>query len=137
MKRTASAVWQGSGKDGKGTLSTQSKVLDQTPYAYGSRFEDGAGSNPEELIAAAHAGCFTMQLSFNIDKAGYTAGRLSTDCVITLEEGSITESKLTLRAEVPEMPQDKFDEAVAHAEKNCPVSKLLDTHISVTASLNA
>ena len=137
MKRNATAVWQGTGKEGKGNLTSQSGILSNTQYSYKSRFEDGTGTNPEELIAAAHAGCFTMKLSFNIDAAGFTAEELVTKCDITLEEGKITGSHLTLNAKIPGISRQKFDEAVADAEKNCPVSKLLNTTITVDASLNA
>lgn len=138
MKRNATAIWQGSGKDGKGNLTTQSTTLNQTQYYYTSRFEEGVGTNPEELIAAAHAGCFTMALSFNIDKAGFKAENLETKCVINLDpkEGKITESVLTLNATVPGLSKEKFDELVADAEKNCPISKLLNTEIKVEATLN-
>lgn len=138
MKRNATAIWQGSGKDGKGNLTTQSTTLNQTQYSYTSRFEEGVGTNPEELIAAAHAGCFTMALSFNIDKAGFKAENLETKCVINLDpkEGKITESVLTLNATVPGLSKEKFDELVADAEKNCPISKLLNTEIKVEATLN-
>lgn len=136
MKRNATAVWQGSGKDGKGNLTSQSGTLSNTQYSYKSRFEEGTGTNPEELIAAAHAGCFTMKLSFNIDAAGFTADELSTKCDITLEEGKITSSHLTLTAKIPGISQQAFDEAVADAEKNCPISQLLDTKISVEATLS-
>ncbi|UJF29939.1 OsmC family protein [Kaistella sp. 97-N-M2] len=138
MKRNATAIWQGSGKDGKGNLTTQSTTLNQTQYSYNSRFEEGVGTNPEELIAAAHAGCFTMALSFNIDKAGFKAENLETKCVINLDpkEGKITESVLTLNATVPGLSNEKFDELVADAEKNCPISKLLNTEIRVEATLN-
>lgn len=138
MKRNATAIWQGSGKDGKGNLTTQSTTLNQTQYSYTSRFEEGVGTNPEELIAAAHAGCFTMALSFSIDKAGFKAENLETKCVINLDpkEGKITESVLTLNATVPGLSKEKFDELVADAEKNCPISKLLNTEIRVEATLN-
>lgn len=138
MKRNATAIWQGSGKDGKGNLTTQSTTLNQTQYSYKSRFEEGVGTNPEELIAAAHAGCFTMALSFNIDKEGFKAENLETKCVINLDpkEGKITESVLTLNATVPGLSKEKFDELVADAEKNCPISKLLNTEIRVEATLN-
>lgn len=136
MKRNATAVWQGSGKDGKGNLTSQSGTLSNTQYSFKSRFEEGTGTNPEELIAAAHAGCFTMKLSFNIDAAGFTADELSTKCDITLEEGKITSSHLTLTAKIPGISQQAFDEAVADAEKNCPISQLLDTKISVEATLS-
>lgn len=136
MNRNATAVWLGSGKEGNGNLTTQSKVLDQTQYSFKTRFEDGVGTNPEELVAAAHAGCFTMQLTFNIDGAGFTASAINTKCDITFENGSITKSHLTVNAKVDGISQEKFDEVVAHAEKNCPISKLFNTEISVTATLN-
>lgn len=136
MKRNATAIWQGTGKEGKGTLSTQSGVLSETQYSYKSRFEEGTGTNPEELIAAAHAGCFTMKLSFNIDAAGFKADKLETKCVVDLTDGAIKSSKLTLTAKVEGISQEKFDELVKDAEENCPISKLLDTEISVDATLN-
>lgn len=136
MKRKATAVWQGSGKEGKGHLSTQSTVLNQTQYSFSSRFEEGVGTNPEELIAAAHAGCFTMKLSFNLSGIGMVPESLETSCVITLENGSVTSSELTLNAKVPGITPEQFAEQVADAEKNCPISKLLNTAISVTYQLN-
>lgn len=136
MKRNATAIWQGTGKEGKGTLSVPSNVLKNTPYSFKTRFEEGVlGTNPEELVAAAHAGCFTMKLSFNIDAAGFTADKLETKCEINFENGTITNSHLTVAAQVKGMPKQKFDEAVADAEKNCPISKLLNTKITVSASL--
>jgi len=135
MKRNATAVWQGSGKTGKGVLSAQSGILSNTQYSYNSRFENGPGTNPEELVAAAHAGCFTMKLAFVLDGAGFTATELTTKCDITLGEGAITNSHLTLSAKVPGISQEKFDEAVADAKVNCPISKLLNTEISVEAKL--
>lgn len=137
MKRNATAIWQGSGKEGKGNLTTQSTTLNQTQYSYNSRFEEGVGTNPEELIAAAHAGCFSMALSFKIDEAGFKAENLEAKCVINLDpkEGKITQSMLTLTAKIPEISKEKFDELVADAEKNCPISKLLNTEIKVEASL--
>jgi lipoyl-dependent peroxiredoxin len=137
MKRKGTAVWQGTGKEGKGNLSTQSGVLNQTQYSYKSRFEEGPGTNPDELIAAAHAGCFTMKLSFNLTDAGFTPDKLETTCTITLENGSITSSKLELTADVPGIEKTQFQELVKDAEQNCPVSKLLNTDISVTSTLNA
>ena len=137
MKRNATAVWQGSGKDGKGNLTTQSGTLSSTQYSYKSRFEEGVGTNPEELIAAAHAGCFTMKLSFNIDAAGFKADELTTKCEISLEEGTITSSHLTLTAKIPGISQDQFEAAVKDAEANCPVSKLLKTiKITVDSTLS-
>lgn len=137
MRRKATAVWQGSGKDGKGNLSTQSEALKQMQYSYKSRFEEGTGTNPEELIAAAHSGCFTMKLSFNLDEAGFTADKLETTCTITLENGSITSSHLELSAQVPGIDDTKFQELVQEAKSGCPVSKLLNADISVSAKLNS
>ena len=136
MIRNATAVWQGNGKEGKGTLSTQSTVLDKTQYSYKSRFEDGVGTNPEELIAAAHAGCFTMKLSFVLQAAGFTADQIETRCEITLGDGAITKSHLTVKAKVPGISKEKFDESALDAKANCPVSKLLNTEISMEASLD-
>jgi len=135
MKRNATAVWLGTGKEGKGSLTTQSNVLSNTQYSYKSRFEEGTGTNPEELVAAAHAGCFSMKLSFNVDAAGFKAERLETKCDITLENGSITNSHLTLIAKIDGIDKAKFDELVADAEKNCPISKLLNAKITVSATL--
>ncbi|RFM35238.1 OsmC family protein [Chitinophaga silvisoli] len=135
MKRNASANWQGTGKDGKGTVTTQSTVLNSTPYSYKSRFEDGNGTNPEELIAAAHAGCFTMKLSFLISGAGFTPENLDTKATVTLENGAVTGSHLELRAKVPGLDEAKFAELAEEARTNCPISKLLNTEITLDASL--
>ena len=135
MKRTAKAVWQGTGKEGSGHLSTQSGALKEMGYTWKSRFEDGVGTNPEELVAAAHAGCFNMKLSFNIVAAGFTAEKLESNCEVNLEAGSVIHSHITLNATVPGLDKAKFDELVADAEANCPISKLLDTEIKVTATL--
>ena len=137
MKRNATANWQGSGKEGKGTLTAPSKVLNNTPYSFKTRFEEGVfGTNPEELVAAAHAGCFSMKLSFNIDAAGFTADQIDTKCEVTFEDGAITKSHLTVAAKIKGISKEKFDEAVAEAEKNCPISKSLKATITVSASLN-
>ncbi|MEP6583730.1 MAG: OsmC family protein [Ginsengibacter sp.] len=136
MTRNATAVWQGSGKEGKGTLSTQSTVLDKTQYSYKSRFEDGVGTNPEELIAAAHAGCFTMKLSFVLQEGGFTADEIETKCDITLADGVITKSHLTVKATIPNISKEKFDESAKNAKENCPVSKLLNADISMEATLS-
>ena len=135
MKRNATAVWQGSGKEGKGHLTTQSTVLNQTQYSYNSRFAEGVGTNPEELVAAAHAGCFTMKLSFVLGAAGFTADEIETRCEITLDNGSITESHLHVKAKVPGISADQFNAAVADAKENCPISKLYRTNITHEASL--
>lgn len=136
MKRNATAVWNGTGKEGKGHLTTQSTVLDKTQYSFGSRFENGVGTNPEELIAAAHSGCFTMKLSFNLSGAGYTPDELQTKCEITFEDGKITKSHLILNAKVPNIAEQEFADLVKDAEKNCPISQLLNTEISVEYQLN-
>ncbi|MFH4964096.1 OsmC family protein [Gaetbulibacter sp. M235] len=137
MKRKAEAFWTGTGKDGKGHLTTQSKVLSETQYSFSSRFENGIGTNPEELVAAAHAGCFTMKLAFNLQAKNYTADSLKTTCQITLEEGSITNSHLVLDAKVKGISNEEFEELVKDAEANCPISKLLDTEITVDFTLNS
>src|SRR4051794_5829358 len=112
MVRNATAVWNGSGKEGNGKLSTQSTVLNNTQYSYKSRFEQGPGTNPEELVAAAHAGCFTMKLTFVLGEAGFTPESIETKCEITLDSGAITKSHLTVNAKVPGISKEKFDEAV-------------------------
>jgi osmotically inducible protein OsmC len=135
MKRFANAKWQGTGKEGKGNLSTQSTVLNNTAYSFSSRFEEGIGTNPEELIAAAHSGCFTMKLSFVLNAAGFTAESIETRCDITLTDGSITTSSLTTKAVVPGISAEQFAAAAADAKANCPVSKLLNCDITLEAVL--
>jgi osmotically inducible protein OsmC len=135
MKRSATAVWNGTGKDGNGTVSTQSTVLSKTQYSYKSRFENGTGTNPEELIAAAHAGCFSMKLAFVLNAGGFTPDEIITECVITLGDGAITSSHLVLKAKVPGIDKAKFDAAAADAKANCPISKLLNTDITLDATL--
>lgn len=136
MKRFAIANWQGSGKEGKGLLTTQRTVLNSTPYSYSTRFEENEnGTNPEELLAAAHAGCFTMKLSFNIDAAGFTATNIETKCIINLEEGVISKSHLKVKAKIPGITPEKFEELVINAEANCPVSKALKLDITHEAQL--
>ncbi len=136
MIRNATAVWQGTGKEGHGHLTTQSQVLDKTQYSFNTRFAEGKGTNPEELIAAAHAGCFTMKLSFNLNGAGFVAENIETTCEITFENGSITQSRLILHATINGIDKFKFDELVKDAEINCPISKLLNTKIFVESTLN-
>jgi lipoyl-dependent peroxiredoxin len=137
--RKAKAIWRGTGRTGKGELSSDSGVLEATPYSFKTRFENEKGTNPEELIAAAHAGCFTMALAFQLERAGYTPTELATECAITLEsEGQgfrISRSALTLRAKVPNIDAEAFARVAGDAEKNCPVSKLLKAEISLDASL--
>lgn len=135
MKRNATAVWKGSGKEGHGHLTTQSTVLNQTQYSFSSRFENGVGTNPEELMAAAHAGCFTMKLSFVLNEAGFTADEIDTQCAITLENGAITKSELTVSAKVPGIDAAKFQEYAENAKANCPVSKAYNCEITMSASL--
>ena len=141
MIRKARAVWRGTGKDGNGDLTTDSGVLSTTPYSFKTRFESEPGTNPEELIAAAHAGCFTMQLAFLIQRAGAQAEELSTEAAISLvpdgEGFKIDRSALTLRAKVPGLDQAKFEELARTAEKSCPVSRLLNAEITLDAKLEA
>jgi lipoyl-dependent peroxiredoxin len=141
MDRKASAVWTGGLKDGKGSLSTDSGVLRQTQYSFSTRFENGVGTNPEELLAAAHAGCFTMALSGQLGKAGLTAQKLETTATVTLakdgEGFSITKSHLDLVANIPGADKTKFDAAVKAAETGCPVSKLFKAEITVSARLQS
>ena len=135
MIRNATALWNGSGKEGKGTLTTQSTTLNKTQYSFNTRFADGVGTNPEELVAAAHAGCFTMKLSFVLGEAGFTPESLETKCDITFENGAITKSHLIVSAKVPGIDDEKFQASVKDAEANCPISKLLNTAISSEATL--
>lgn len=135
MERNATAVWNGTGKEGTGHLTTQSNFLNKAPYSFESRFNDGTGTNPEELVAAAHAGCFTMKLSFVLTAAGFTATELETTCTVTLEDGAITSSHLTLKATIPTINKEQFDAAVADAKANCPISKLYNTTITCEALL--
>jgi len=140
MKRSASALWQGNLKNGKGTLSTDSGILNQTNYSFSSRFENGTGTNPEELIAAAHAGCFTMALSAALQGAGFTAERLETKADLTLENlpeksWTITAVHLTTAAKVPGITPEKFAEIAAGAKAGCPVSRVLRAEITLDAKL--
>ncbi len=135
MKRTATAVWNGSGKDGKGKLTTQSGALNNMQYSAKSRFEEGTGTNPEELIAAAHSGCFAMKLGFVLQAAGFTADSLDVSAEVTIDNGTITDSKLVLKAKIPGISPEKFKESAEDARLNCPVSKVLKANISLDASL--
>ena len=135
MKHSAMAQWKGTGKEGMGKLTTQSGVVKNKKYDFRSRFDDGTYTNPEELVAAAHAGCFSMKLSFVLGAAGFTPRKIETTCTITLENGTITESHLEVKAKVPRMKADKFAECADEAKANCPISKLLNTTITMNASL--
>lgn len=139
MKRTGSAVWQGDLKSGKGAVSTQSGILKDTQYSFSTRFENGAGTNPEELIAAAHAGCFTMALSAQLGNAGFKADRLATQATVTLEQvqgnWTITTIDLELDAKVPGIEQARFNELAEDAKKNCPVSRVLNAQMNLKATL--
>ncbi|MBE2230255.1 MAG: OsmC family peroxiredoxin [Chitinophagaceae bacterium] len=135
MKSFATANWKGTGKEGNGTLSSKSKVLDNTSYDFRSRFEDGTYTNPEELVAAAHAGCFSMKLSFVLGASGFTPDSIDTKCTITLENGAITSSHLEVKAVVPGIDAEKFAACAADAKANCPISKLLNTEITMEAAL--
>jgi lipoyl-dependent peroxiredoxin len=141
MKRSASAVWTGDLRNGKGTISTESGVLSATPYSFKTRFEGEKGTNPEELIGAAHAGCFTMALSLELQKAGMTAERIETKADVTLDQKdggfAITAVHLTLRAKIPGADKAAFENAANNAKAGCPVSKLLKADITLDAQLDA
>lgn len=135
MKRFAKAHWEGSGKDGKGTLSTQSTTLNNTQYSYSSRFEEGVGTNPEELIGAAHAGCFSMKLSFVIGAAGLTPDMIDTKATVNLENGAINAIHLEVSAKIPGATEEQFQQFAREAKENCPVSKLFNADITMDAKL--
>jgi osmotically inducible protein OsmC len=142
MIRKANAVWRGTGRDGAGDLTTASGVLSSTPYSYKTRFEDTPGTNPEELLAAAHAGCFTMALAFALQQAGLTAETLRTEAAVSLDPADgggfrISRSALTLRAKIPGIDDAKFQELAKGAEENCPVSKVLNAEITLDAQLES
>jgi osmotically inducible protein OsmC len=139
MDRSASAVWNGSLKEGKGTISSQSGALKAMQYSFGSRFAEGVGTNPEELIAAAHAGCFTMALSAELGKAGFTPDSIETTAVATLDmhdKPTVTKIHLTTKAKVPNIDKTKFDEIAKGAKEGCPISRLLKAaEITLDATL--
>lgn len=141
MQRKASAVWQGGLKDGKGTISTDSKVLSNTQYSFGTRFENGVGTNPEELIGAAHAGCFSMALSGQLGAASLTAKSIKTTATVTMEKTdagfTVTQVHLEVRANVPGASQQAFETAANNAKKGCPISRLLNAKITMDAKLEA
>jgi osmotically inducible protein OsmC len=140
MQRKASAVWQGNLKGGKGTISTASGVLSNTQYSFSTRFEEGIGTNPEELIAAAHASCFSMALSAQLGEAGLTADRIDTTATVTLEKNAVgwevSTSHLDVRAKVPNATEDSFETAANNAKGGCPISRLLNAKITMKASLD-
>jgi len=141
MKRKASAVWQGGLKDGKGTISTDSKVLSNTQYSFSTRFENGVGTNPEELVAAAHAGCFSMALSGQLGGANLVAKSISTTATVTMEKTdagfTVTEVHLEVRAQIPGASQQAFETAANNAKAGCPISRLLKAKITMDAKLEA
>lgn len=133
--RSAKAQWKGSGKEGKGTITTQSTVLQDAQYSFNTRFEDGKGTNPEELIGAAHAGCFSMQLSFLLGEEGYTPTTLDVAAEVAFKDGEIVKVTLNLKGDVPEIGEEAFKKIAQKAKDVCPVSKLLNTKIELNASL--
>ena len=135
MKRNATAVWNGSGKEGTGTMTTKSTAINNAQYSYKSRFEQGVGTNPEELIAAAHAGCFSMKLSFVLGAAGFEPQSIETSSDIDFDNGVLKSSHLTVKAKVPGISPEKFQEAAKEAKENCPVSKALRMDITMDAQL--
>jgi lipoyl-dependent peroxiredoxin len=133
MSKYANAEWQGTGKEGKGRLTTETKALNNAPFTFATRFGEAKdGTNPEELIAAAHAGCFSMKLSFVLNEAGFTADKIETKCDITFGDGAISKSHLTVNAKVPGISKEKFDECAKNAKENCPVSKSLSSNIDIS-----
>ena len=135
MKRKATAVWNGDIKTGAGHITTGSTVLNKTQYSFNSRFADGIGTNPEELLAAAHAGCFTMKLDLDLTQAGYKVESLETQSVVTLDNGKITKSELTLQASVPGISEEQFQVIAKGAEETCPVSQAFSFEIVLNATL--
>jgi osmotically inducible protein OsmC len=135
MKRIANAVWTGSGKEVKGHVTTASTVLNKTQYSFNSRFAEGVGTNPEELIAAAHSGCYAMKLSFILGDAGFTPTELAVNCAINFEDGTLTNSYLTVKGKVPGISKEKFQACAEEAKANCPISKALSIKITLEASL--
>lgn len=135
FNRRASANWKGSGMEGKGTVTTQSNTLNNAQYSYKSRFEEGEGTNPEELVAAAHSGCFAMKLSFLLGDAGFVPDELNVEAKVTFEDGAITQSHLDLKAKVPGITDEVFQKVAAEAKDTCPISKSIKAVISLSASL--
>ncbi|MBT33423.1 MAG: OsmC family peroxiredoxin [Thalassobius sp.] len=133
--RKANANWKGTGMEGKGTISTQSTTLNNTQLSFKTRFEEGVGTNPEELVAAAHSGCFTMQLSFLLSEKGYTPGNLDTEAKLTFEDGTITKIQLELVGQVNGIEEEEFIQIAQKAKEICPISKLLNTEITLTIKL--
>ncbi|MGN7808723.1 OsmC family protein [Flavobacterium sp. 22076] len=134
--RRANANWKGTGMEGKGTISTQSTTLDNAQLSFKTRFEQGVGTNPEELIAAAHSGCFTMQLSFLLSEAGFVPKDLDTTAKVTFEDGTITLIQLELTGKVPGISEEDFQKTAQKAKEICPISKLLNTEITLAVTLN-
>lgn len=134
--RRANANWKGTGMEGKGTISTQSTTLNEAQLSFKTRFEEGVGTNPEELIAAAHSGCFTMQLSFLLSEAGFVPENLDTVAKVTFEDGTITLIQLELTGKVPGISEEVFQQTAQKAKEICPISKLLNTEITLSVTLN-
>ncbi|QRR03948.1 OsmC family protein [Dyadobacter sandarakinus] len=139
INRKATAIWKGTGKEGSGTISTQSTVLENTQYSFNTRFAEGKGTNPEELIAAAHAGCFAMKLSFELNAAGFTADELNATATVSLDpnKGQVTKSAIDLKATIPGISEGQFKEIAEKAKKECPISQLLNAELSLTTELIA
>lgn len=135
IKRRATAVWNGTGKEGTGKISSQSGVLKETPYGFTSRFADGIGTNPEELIAAAHSGCFSMKLAFNLQAAGFTADEIKTEAIVVLEDSGINQIELKTTVKAAGLSAEKLEELALDAKANCPISKLFNATISLDIQL--
>lgn len=135
MKRYSSVIWKGSGKEGSGSISSQSNALNNAQYAWNTRFENEKGTNPEELIAAAHASCFTMKLSFLLSDAGFIPEQIKTTSTVAMSNGAITDSHLSVKAIIPRISREKFESFAEDAKMNCPVSKVLNLNITMEALL--
>lgn len=137
INRKATAIWKGTGKEGTGTISTQSTVLENTQYSFNTRFADGKGTNPEELVAAAHAGCFAMKLSFELNAVGFTADELNATATVSLDpaKGQVVKSAIELKATVPGISAEQFAEVAEKAKKECPISQLLNAEVTLNAEL--
>lgn len=135
MKNNATAIWKGKGASGEGLISTKSKILSEAPYSYKTRTQWSNATNPEELVAAAHAGCFAMKLAFTLETAGYAPEEIIADCEVTFEAGAVKSSHINVKVRVPQISKTEFDDLIADSGKNCPISKLLNTQMEVHAEL--
>ena len=135
MKNTATAIWKGKGASGEGTISTKSKILSEAPYSYKTRTQWSNATNPEELVAAAHAGCFAMKLAFTLESAGYSPEEIIADCEVTFEAGEVKSSHIHVKVRVSQIGKAEFDDLISESGKSCPISKVLNAEMNVSAEL--